>query len=376
MERAASAHEYAQKLNNLSAACIELGKHDKAIESLGKALKLSELHTTDQLLDRSQACACRDCSLDGCIANSVTDLNLVKLFDISNNGKTKNRKMKESRKRTATDIDEPPILHRRPIRIPKRTIREGHNMGSTLFLIITFNLALAHHLKALKTDSSSFSSSSRNLLLHSTVQLYELANNWKFPSSQRSNNYVTDDDEDDSSEDEDEDEDDVIVSMEKEDEESSVSGANNTRSSSSRFDAIIYDNLNHLNQMMSILARSISSSKRRLNELLSTVATPSVFTTEDDDEERADCCLLAEPELYPPPLHQQPKSATTTNNTHCDNFNSPCRVVSSCELDFEYYDENEEEKFYCEQEDVRRRFRSSSANATGASFYSSSKQDA
>merc|ERR1712032_1700385 len=96
MEHAASAHEYAQKLNNVSAMYMEVGKYDKAIESLGKAFKLSEMHTTDQLLDRSEACTCRDCSLDGCISHSDNDSNLVQLFDISNNRTTNNTKKKES----------------------------------------------------------------------------------------------------------------------------------------------------------------------------------------------------------------------------------------------------------------------------------------
>merc|ERR1712032_779867 len=191
MEHAASAHEYAQKLNNISAMYMEVGKYDKAIESLGKALKLSEIHTTDQLLDRSEACTCCDCSLEGCIAHSEQGLNLIEVFDTSiNNNKNESRK-------GVMDIDEEcATLYRKPIRIPKRSICEGHNMGSTLFLIITFNLALAHHLKALKKTSDS-------LLISSIVQFYELANNWQNLQS----NYETDDYEDD-----------TINSMEEDDE--------------------------------------------------------------------------------------------------------------------------------------------------------------
>ena len=59
-------------------------------------------------------------------------------------------------------------------------------MGSTLFLIITFNLALAHHLKAVSLLSSSSSTAAAaaaaaapSSLIAETLQLYELTNNWQ-----------------------------------------------------------------------------------------------------------------------------------------------------------------------------------------------------
>jgi len=167
LERYASAHEYVQKLNNVSAVWIEFGNYDKAIKSLGKALKLfdNDICMTDQLLDPFTS---QDCSIDSCIHHTENDSNLVEVLD-----KNSRRTMDANN----DDGDNSNTLYRRPIRIPKRIIREGPNMGSTLFIIVTFNLALAHHLKAIKNDSSS--SSSSLLLLNGTVELYNLANNWQ-----------------------------------------------------------------------------------------------------------------------------------------------------------------------------------------------------
>merc|ERR1712014_428072 len=47
-------------------------------------------------------------------------------------------------------------------------------MGSMLFLIITFNLALAHHLKVLKKAKTKKMLSSTKPLIESTVRLYKL----------------------------------------------------------------------------------------------------------------------------------------------------------------------------------------------------------
>mmetsp|Transcript_45417 Transcript_45417/g.49105 ORF Transcript_45417/g.49105 Transcript_45417/m.49105 type:complete len:280 (+) Transcript_45417:130-969(+) len=84
LERSAAAHVYAQQLNNVASLCLEVGQYDKAISSLGKALRLSELHIVDQLLDRAQACTCHDCSLDGCITYSETSASNVNHANLQN----------------------------------------------------------------------------------------------------------------------------------------------------------------------------------------------------------------------------------------------------------------------------------------------------
>ena len=215
LERSAAAHVYAQQLNNVASMCLEVGQYDKAISSLGKALRLSELHIVDQLLDRAQACTCPDCSLDGCITYSETsasNVNPSNLRDVPVCNPNKNKNHLQNKMMVVEDYDpeeggggggsaqtttsttshmSSTSIYRRPIRIPPRSIAEGHNMGSTLFLIVTFNLALAHHLKAVSLlASASTSSTSTNAavssssvasstLITNTLQLYELTNNWQ-----------------------------------------------------------------------------------------------------------------------------------------------------------------------------------------------------
>jgi hypothetical protein len=111
-----------QKMNNDSASLIVNGRYEKAIRKLGKALEV--LQSVDDITMNhyhSSTCTCWDCSLKGCIEYSST--NKVEGF------------------------------HRKPIFIPKHVIRENHCMGTRLFLILTFNLALAHHLNMLNQKS-------------------------------------------------------------------------------------------------------------------------------------------------------------------------------------------------------------------------------
>mmetsp|Transcript_4345 Transcript_4345/g.9901 ORF Transcript_4345/g.9901 Transcript_4345/m.9901 type:complete len:290 (-) Transcript_4345:203-1072(-) len=73
-------------------------------------------------------------------------------------------------------------IYRRPIRVTPRSILEGNNMGSALFLIITFNLALAHHLSSLGIDTLQTTPKQREQqqqLRKSATKLYELANSWQ-----------------------------------------------------------------------------------------------------------------------------------------------------------------------------------------------------
>jgi len=300
LERAAQAHLYAQKLNNVASMCMEVGHYDKAISSLGKALRLSELHIVDQLMDRSQACTCMDCSLDGCISfseSNTNNSNLLELCNSRNNNKTETNNNKSNIKNMmfvddAQDQEgehdqeeQTSTIYRRPIRIPPRSISEGHNMGSTLFLIITFNLAMAHHLKAVSLSSTSHPSSISSSLIANTLQLYELTNNWQHrlrceeQEEEEQDDYDSDDDECD---------DDSIMTTEttyeegdedqeeKEDTRSrstaSASAMNNKMNTNTtyisvRFNMILCNNLSHLHRLM----KNDTMSKQCLEHLLSTV---------------------------------------------------------------------------------------------------------
>jgi len=248
-----------RKLNNLSAMFIEIGEYDKAIASLGKALKLSKEIQTD-------------CSIDACIHHNEHEYSM----DI---------------------VDDEPTFYQRPIRIPKRPIREGHNMGLNLFLVITFNLALTHHLRALK-KTNLLSSTNTSSMLNRSVQLYELAINLQHPQS----DYVTVDD--DSEED---DEDNTIISIEE------------VNTYSSKFNTILYNNLNHLNRL---IMRNNDASRTRSS---STEVCTHVLSTNNDGVESIKTNLAEED------CHQQTQQSLSCEVDDDDD-----------DLEFEYCNTNDE----------------------------------
>lgn len=169
---------FAQKLNNSAALCIEVGQYDRAIGSLQRALRLSEKQMGQMKNSPSQH-SMSTCTLDGCIAfsdanslfsgangnrptasvSSVMEASCPSPSNVVRHENNKRRRIEITRKDTDLDSDDmvSTTVHKetsindnnyyvfhRPIRVP----RQGEEMGSVLFLIILFNLALAHHLKA------------------------------------------------------------------------------------------------------------------------------------------------------------------------------------------------------------------------------------
>ena len=87
---------------------------------------------------------------------------------------------------TATTTTDFGFVYRRPLLVNQQCIDEMHDMGITLSLLILFNLALAHHLKAIASfktqqvssslSNSSFKTKKSSLkALQQALQLYELA---------------------------------------------------------------------------------------------------------------------------------------------------------------------------------------------------------
>jgi len=241
------ANFYAQELNNSATLLIEIGAYDRAIKSLGKALKLSELCSSDNPRD---SCLCHNCTLDGCITyteriaeaiaverrskseasssssssccsspSSSSSSNSSHSSPSCGESPTKKRRLTSP---TAIKVESSPrpqnecfwtprsseaehlnnnncdnncdncdnsspgfyggSVYRRPIRITPRSILEGHNMGSTLFLIVTFNLALAHHLKSLSmcpARNQVHQQKQKLLLAANAAKFYELVRSWE-----------------------------------------------------------------------------------------------------------------------------------------------------------------------------------------------------
>merc|ERR1712032_838615 len=139
------------------------------------------------------------------------------------------------------------------------------------------------------------------------------ANNWQYQSQSI---YTTDENDDSSQE-----EDDTTNSLDED-------GTDSVHSR--RFNMILYNNLNHLNQLMVHNNGSRSrSSKRPLDDLLSNVA----HVVSDDDE-------------------------SDDNQTEQQRHK---RRSAGCDLEFEYYNKKEEDEFYDHQEKLRRGCYSSTA---------------
>merc|ERR1712032_1003641 len=139
------------------------------------------------------------------------------------------------------------------------------------------------------------------------------ANNWQYQSQSI---YTTDEYDDSSQE-----EDDTINSLDEDDTDSVHSR---------RFNMILYNNLNHLNQLMVHNNGSRSrSSKRPLDDLLSNVAHVVSDDNESDDNQ-------------------------TEQQRHT-------RRSVGCDLEFEYHGKKEEDEFYVHQEKLRRGCYSSTA---------------
>lgn len=138
-----STQHKAQNLNNNAALLIESGKLDEALLLLKQTLDYVKEHGDQQ--------ECRSSALDECIATSQEE----SCETISMGSSAVNTKGNSYN-----------YIYKRPIRVNCDEQSIGGNMQS----IITFNIALAHHLKALRGAPST---NSKQLIR--TLSLYELA---------------------------------------------------------------------------------------------------------------------------------------------------------------------------------------------------------
>mmetsp|Transcript_20626 Transcript_20626/g.48482 ORF Transcript_20626/g.48482 Transcript_20626/m.48482 type:complete len:426 (-) Transcript_20626:1736-3013(-) len=220
---------YAQKLNNNAAMCIGIGYYERAIQSLQEALKCSQKQSDESLM---QVCRCRGCRYDSSIdfsadfvPSETTDRpreptildrgatgyddeessddefdyvskrrdfdeeyfssltksishpkvqKVVRRDSDNSSGEGKNASWSIKDEYCDEEMKEHPDqeIYKRPIRVT----REGHPMGSSLFLVINFNLALAHHLEVAATyNHRSYNPKSA----HKAVLFYELTSTYE-----------------------------------------------------------------------------------------------------------------------------------------------------------------------------------------------------
>ncbi len=183
---------FAQKLNNNAAMCIEIGYYDKATQSLQRALEFYQKQSDENMVE---VCDCDKCVGDGnldfsadfraraprrlsisshCsddgdddyirkpkrsiskddikfLTKSISNPKLEKVLSEERrrlrgeggNDKNANWSIEDEFCEGELEEDDQDLIYKRPIRVE----RVGHPMGGSLFLIITFNLALTHHLE-------------------------------------------------------------------------------------------------------------------------------------------------------------------------------------------------------------------------------------
>jgi hypothetical protein len=139
-----------QRYNNKAACCIEAGKFDVAIRGLTKGLQISSS------LEDCPICDCGSCSLQACLSFSQTHSSFLK--------SRRNGILKRS--------EEESFVYKQPMRVSPHSM--NHSMGAIFPLVVTFNLALAHHLNAMKVKGEK----DRLRNLHQALKLYELAYRW------------------------------------------------------------------------------------------------------------------------------------------------------------------------------------------------------
>jgi len=149
-------HLQAQRLNNAAATCIENGHtyYEKAITILTQALRICEKEEDQEQEPAYAVCACHYCSIDGCI--DINDDDTVGTED-NNDGTT---------------------IYQNPV-----YVYEGHNMASSLIHIISFNLAIAHHLIAQtmattnknENENKNSYEPDKESYINKALQFYELA---------------------------------------------------------------------------------------------------------------------------------------------------------------------------------------------------------
>jgi len=182
-----SPHVLAQKLNNCAAAAMQSQQYEEGIQLLTRALQITEQDTTVHR-SASEGRDCPSCSLEACLL-------------IHDHGRTgvdppflipqQDPQAGTASSSSSSKNEEAGFVFQRPVLVHTQCIEEHHYMGMTLSLIILFNLALAHHLKAIdllrKTTTTTTMMHTQggehppphdhhNLhVLHKALQLYELA---------------------------------------------------------------------------------------------------------------------------------------------------------------------------------------------------------
>jgi hypothetical protein len=177
----------AQKLSNRASFLIMTKSYDESIVLLTRALK--QLERDNSLNKRSASCSCENCNeelyfnmseKEELCAAKKRNKALCCDEDREINVEECSHTTQVQRDLAACSETQHGFVHRFPLLIPKCCIEEACDIGFTLSWIILYNLALAHHLKAVSMDDptcecGSRSNKSKMGILKQALRLYELA---------------------------------------------------------------------------------------------------------------------------------------------------------------------------------------------------------
>ena len=175
-------HLLAQKLSNRASYLILTRYYNESITLLTKALRLSQKHNPTGL--DSQSCASTFCSLDSSVGmeenqyQSILNREHEEYCNNQNNVVRHSSSQQEQDELQINSENQDGFVYSRPLLVPKVCIEEGHYMGKPSTLIIMYNLALAHHLKAIAMNDSQSSCSLLEgysmKVIKQALKLYEL----------------------------------------------------------------------------------------------------------------------------------------------------------------------------------------------------------
>ena len=147
-------HLVVKRMNSRAAAHIELGQHDRAVPLLVKALRLWDAvdEQSSTITSVSNTNSSPGCNMDECIEASFRQ---------------------RQTQHQSTSLAKGRFVYSQPITISsaEKSCFEGGRSKKTISLILILNLAIAHHLSALKQDCYWM----RRRQLHKGLQLYELS---------------------------------------------------------------------------------------------------------------------------------------------------------------------------------------------------------
>lgn len=152
------AHLLAQELNNRACDLIFKRKCEEAIDLLTRAVDITEMNlSTNSFLADMTPCTCHNCRLEKCFMVTEREECFTNLDN-------------------DCDIQRGNFLCSNPLFVCQSIMSRGHYMGARLSMIILFNLALAHQLKAIMMSSTDISGvKRRNDTLQNALDLYELS---------------------------------------------------------------------------------------------------------------------------------------------------------------------------------------------------------